>query len=77
MDDTFEKAKKAAGDAADSLKDKFQDWKGAPSSEEIRVLAKELAEDASAFVRKYPLQSLAGALAAGFLLGAFIQRRRD
>ena len=34
-----------------------------------------LAEEAAEFVRKHPLPSVFGALAAGFLLGAFFNRK--
>lgn len=44
--------------------------------EEVKRMAGALAEDAADFVKKYPLPSLLGALALGFLIGSSIGRKK-
>lgn len=44
--------------------------------EELKATAAKVGEEAAAFVRKYPLQSAAGAFALGCVLGALFGRRR-
>lgn len=76
MDEDFkEKAKRMAAEHADDLKEKFAHLASAEEIEKLKATAGELAEEAAAFVRKHPLPSVAGALAVGFLLGAFLRRR--
>ena len=74
LDELAEKAKKLAAesgvqDALSSLPNE-EDW------EQLRKMAGNLGEDAAGFVRKYPLQSVLGAAAIGFLLGSALGRRK-
>jgi ElaB/YqjD/DUF883 family membrane-anchored ribosome-binding protein len=61
MDELAEKARKLASDVklADS-----EDWA------QLKEVASQLGEEAAVFVRKYPLQSVLGAAALGFVLGS-------
>jgi len=72
LDELAEKAKKVAAEGGERLKDfkDSEDW------EQIREVAGSLGEEAAIFVRKYPLQSVLGAAAVGFLLGASLGRKR-
>ncbi len=66
------------------MEKKFEDLaakakKLAEDSEELKVvreMAEDLAENASDFVRKYPIQSVLGAAAVGFLLASLLGRGR-
>ena len=44
--------------------------------DEVKKLAGALADDAANFVKKYPLPSLLGALALGFLIGSSLGRKK-
>ena len=72
LEELAEKAKKFATEGGESLKEfqSSEDW------EQLSKTAKNLGEDAAAFVRKYPLQSVLGAAALGFLLGSSVGRKR-
>jgi ElaB/YqjD/DUF883 family membrane-anchored ribosome-binding protein len=76
FDDFTAKAKRAATDSAAGLKEKLSSLKDLEEIEGLKEAAGELADEAAAFVRKYPVQSVLGAVAAGFLLGALINRRK-
>jgi ElaB/YqjD/DUF883 family membrane-anchored ribosome-binding protein len=71
-----EKAGKLAAESAEAWKEKLGSLKGLESVEELQALAGDCAEDAAAFIRKYPLASVLGALGAGVLLGSLLGRRR-
>jgi len=45
--------------------------------DEVKRMAGALAEDAVDFVKKYPLPSLLGALALGFLIGSSMGRKKS
>lgn len=62
--ETGERIRSEAGAFAESV-----------DAEKLRRAATDLADEAAELVRKYPLQSCLGALAAGLLLGAWLNRR--
>jgi ElaB/YqjD/DUF883 family membrane-anchored ribosome-binding protein len=72
FDEIAEKAKKVAAESSERLNElkDLEDW------DQLREVAGSLGEEAAIFVRKYPLQSVLGAAAVGFLLGARLGRRR-
>ena len=47
-----------------------------PDMEQAKKLAGDLADQSAEFIRKYPLQSVCGAAAIGFMLGAFLAKRK-
>jgi len=73
--DFTERAKRMAAESSEDLKEKLSSLASAEDLEKLKESAGEMAEEAAAFVRKYPVQSVLGALAAGFLLGAFFNRK--
>ena len=79
MSDTFDeftdKAKRAAAESAEELKAKLASLKEV-NLDELNEAVNEMAGDAAAFVRKYPIASVVGALTAGVVLGAIMSRRR-
>ena len=76
FDDFTAKAKRAATDSAAGLKEKLSSLKDLEEIEGLKEAASELADEAAAFVRRYPVQSVLGAVAAGFVLGALVNRRK-
>lgn len=73
--DFTERAKRMAAESSEELKEKLSSMASAEDLEKLRASAGEMAEEAAAFIRKHPLPSVFGALAAGFLLGAFFNRK--
>lgn len=71
-----DKTKRAAAETAETLKEKLSSLQSLEEIEGLKEAAGELADEAAAFVRKYPVQSVLGAVAAGFLLGALLNRRK-
>ena len=61
LDELAEKAKKLA--------------EGSEELAQMKKMASDMGEEAAAFVRKYPLQSVLGAAVAGFLLGSLGRRK--
>jgi ElaB/YqjD/DUF883 family membrane-anchored ribosome-binding protein len=47
-----------------------------PPLEEMQEVAKELADQTAAVIKKHPLASVFGALAVGFVLGSFWGKRK-
>ncbi|MGE3263046.1 MAG: hypothetical protein AB7K68_14790 [Bacteriovoracia bacterium] len=80
MDEDFEKlktrAKRMAEEATAGVKEKLEGLQDSEEWEEIRAMATGMAKDAAELVRKYPLQSVLGAAAAGFLLSSLLNRKR-
>jgi ElaB/YqjD/DUF883 family membrane-anchored ribosome-binding protein len=72
LEELAEKARKIAAEGGESVKERL----GVEDLDELKELAGALGEDAAAFVRKYPIQSVLGAAALGFLLGTSLGRRR-
>jgi ElaB/YqjD/DUF883 family membrane-anchored ribosome-binding protein len=73
--DFTERAKRMAAESSEELKEKLSSMASAEDLEKLKESAGEMAEEAAAFIRKHPLPSVFGALAAGFLLGAFFNRK--
>jgi ElaB/YqjD/DUF883 family membrane-anchored ribosome-binding protein len=76
LDEFAEKARKLAAEHGEGVKDALGALPDSADWEELRKMAGNLGEDAAVFVRKYPLQSVLGAAALGFVLGASLGRRR-
>ena len=76
FEELAERAKKAAAESSDSLKEKLSALEDSEEWEQLKKMAATMGDDAAVFVRKYPLQSVAGAAALGFLLGVALGRRR-
>ena len=74
FDDISDRTKRTASETMASVKEKLA-ASGIEDMEDVKAAAAELAEDAATFVRKYPLQSLFGALALGFLVGSTLRRK--
>jgi len=68
IEELAERAKKIAAESG-VLKDS-EEW------EQLKKMAGDLGEDAAVFVRKYPIQSVLGGAAVGFLLGTIFGRKR-
>ncbi len=73
LDDLADKAKRMAAEG--EWKEKIGDLLEGEEAEAVKEMAGELAEGAANFVRKYPLQSVFGAVAVGFLFGALVNRK--
>lgn len=76
LDEFAEKARRLAAESGESMKQKLGELPDSEEWDKLRWLAAELGEDAAFFVRKYPLQSVLGAAAVGFLLGATLTGRK-
>lgn len=80
IEDDLEKlrarAQKMAEDAASNAKEKIDSLQDSEEWQEVRKMALGLAKESAEIVRKYPLQSVLGAAAAGFLLSSLLNRRR-
>jgi ElaB/YqjD/DUF883 family membrane-anchored ribosome-binding protein len=80
MDDDFEKvkerAKRFAEEAGETVKEKLGSFQDSAEWEDIRRTATSLAKEAGELMRKYPVQSVLGAAAVGFVLGTLLGRRR-
>jgi ElaB/YqjD/DUF883 family membrane-anchored ribosome-binding protein len=78
IDDVAERVKEQAGAATDAgargahrMADKAADWthRGSAAASDARACTDDLYERACAFVRERPVESMAIALAAGWLVG--------
>lgn len=76
FDEIKSKAKRMAEDATSGVKEKLEELQSSEEWEEIRKTATDMAKDAAELVKKYPLQSVLGAAAAGFLLSSLLNRKR-
>jgi ElaB/YqjD/DUF883 family membrane-anchored ribosome-binding protein len=72
IDELAQKAKKMAAESGE----KFKSFRESEDFDQLREVAGSLGEEAAVFVRKYPIQSVAGALAVGFLIGAGLGRKK-
>lgn len=77
LDELAEKARKLAAEGGERLKQGLGSLPDSEEWEQLRTLAGTLGEDAAVFVRKYPLQSVLGAAALGFVLGTTMARRKS
>lgn len=68
--------KNTAKDTMADLSEKIAQIKNSEDLKVLKEVASDLAEDTAEFVKKYPLHSVLGALAVGFVLGTFVGRRR-
>ncbi len=59
----------------ESVKEQLSALQDPEGREQLLNAASALGEDAAAFVRKYPIQSVLGAVAIGFLLGASLGKK--
>lgn len=62
-------------DTAEKIRDSLSDF-GELDVEKWKATASQLAEEAAEIVKKHPLASVAGAFAAGVLLGTLLGRRK-
>ena len=49
--------------------------KEAPTADEMKKAASDLGQEAAKLVQKYPVQTLLGAVAIGFLLGKWTNKK--
>ena len=75
LEEFAEKARKIATESGESVKEKLSELPDSEEWEQLREAAAGLGEDAAVFVRKYPIQSVLGAVAVGFLLGSVLGRK--
>ncbi len=61
----------------ETLKETFGQFAGSEDIEAMKESAKEIADTASDFIRKYPVQSIAGAVVVGFIIGNLNSRRKS
>lgn len=71
FDEIADKAKKMAAEGGERLRE----FRNSEDLDQLREVAGSLGEEAAVFVRKYPLQSVLGAAAMGFLLGVSLGRK--
>jgi ElaB/YqjD/DUF883 family membrane-anchored ribosome-binding protein len=76
LEELAEQVKKLAEESKGNMGETVTALKDSPEWNEARAVASDLAEDAADFVRRYPLQSVLGAAALGFLLGSMVKRKR-
>ena len=70
------RARKFAESSGESIKEAISSIQDSEQWEEISAAAKKISAEAAEVVRKYPLQSVAGAALLGLLVGALFGRRR-
>lgn len=77
-EETVERAADLGASAAHRIADKAADWRqrGSAAAYTMRDRADNLMEDARECVREKPVQSVAIALAAGWLVGRLLSSRR-
>jgi ElaB/YqjD/DUF883 family membrane-anchored ribosome-binding protein len=75
LEELAEKARKIAAETGESVKEKLSELPDSEDWEQLRQAAAGLGEDTAVFVRKYPIQSVLGAAAVGFLLGTALGRK--
>ncbi|MBC7466196.1 MAG: hypothetical protein H7256_09395 [Bdellovibrio sp.] len=68
MDNKFE-------EAADQIKKTFENFDTEEEIQAIQQTAKEAADVATDFIRKYPIQSVLGAAVIGFLLASVMKKK--
>lgn len=76
--------KKQTQDFAENISSKLSEdlkeaFKKIESNEDIQAMkdsAKEVADAATDFIRKYPIQSVLGGIAIGFFLSSIINKRK-
>jgi ElaB/YqjD/DUF883 family membrane-anchored ribosome-binding protein len=68
-------AKEALDEGKNRLNEKLKEF-DLPEMEEMKELATELADQAAEAIKKYPLPSVIGALALGFVLGNLWGRKK-
>ena len=73
--DAAQKAKELTEELKEHTKVFLQDFDAQEQMENMKESMAELADATAKFVRKYPLQSILGAAAAGFLLSSLIKRK--
>lgn len=61
---------------SESLKEALDKMEHNEDVQALKDSAKEVADAATDFIRKYPLQSVIGAAAIGFILANFINRKK-
>lgn len=61
---------------SESLKEALNKMEHNEDMQAMKASAKEVADSASDFIRKYPLQSVLGAAAIGFILAHLINRKK-
>jgi ElaB/YqjD/DUF883 family membrane-anchored ribosome-binding protein len=61
---------------SDGLKEALNQMEHNEDVQAMKASAKEVADAASDFIRKYPLQSVLGAAAIGFILANLINRKK-
>lgn len=62
-------------DAADQIKKTFENFDTDEEMQAMQQTAKEAADVATDFIRKYPIQSVLGAAAIGFLLASVLKKK--
>jgi len=61
---------------SDGLKEAFEKMEHNEDVQAMKESAKEVADVATDFIRKYPIQSVLGAVAIGFVLGSVMNRKK-
>ena len=63
-----------ADNLKDNLKETFENLHVDEEMEKMKKTAKEIADVSTEFIKKYPLQTVAGAAVVGFLIGIMVRR---
>jgi ElaB/YqjD/DUF883 family membrane-anchored ribosome-binding protein len=64
-------------EAADQVKKTFENFDTDEQIQSMQKTAKEAADVATDFIRKYPIQSVLGAVAIGFILASVLKKDSD
>lgn len=62
-------------DTAEQLKKSFENFNSEEELQALQKTAKEVADVATDFIRKYPIQSVIGAAAVGFIIGSLLKKK--
>lgn len=70
-----QKAKELSEEFKEQTKQLLQDFDAQKHMDEMKESVAEFADITAKFVRKYPIQSVIGAMAAGFVLSSLMRRK--
>lgn len=62
-------------DTAEQIKKSFENFKSEEELQALQKTAKEVADVAADFIRKYPIQTVIGAAAVGFIIGSLLKKK--
>ena len=66
----------SSGTFTDDLKKTFENFENHPETEAFKQSAHQIADTVTEFIQEYPVPTVLGAAAVGFLIGFFAGRRK-